>query len=268
MEPDFEGLFGSERPDGVPQPNRASASSSKRRKKSENKTGSLGPISFEEVVAWPEQVEADMRRNYPGLYAVGADKFTRPLVVTTHYSGMGCPELALLMLVAQARKGEPRDASNVNLYSACEVNPTARAMLLNRSDDSCAAGPCHVFGDITSRVPVDDLAVLKQIEFDSLDKLESMKGDQGLTKEEKAAKRQEWGAQMVAAMCAKLSSCVFVEQDWCYKHNCMRRLKPQLPPGAEHAEVTGTTCVAWSTMKSADADAGKWLHPSTLPCLV
>ena len=80
---------------------------------------------------------------------------------------MGTAELALLMLERQFAShiaaGEP---SRVLLYSACEKDPSARSMLLNHTTE--AFTPQHVFGDILSRVPAEQLCVLKKIESDFL----------------------------------------------------------------------------------------------------
>ena len=209
---------------------------------------SSGPRSFEQAMAWPNQIADDMASHHAGLYANLRGRLSEPLVVTTHFSGIGCAEVCVSMLQERFHSGS---SPRVRFYSACESDREARALLLHRGGSE----PEHVFGDILSRIPLDTLQRLRQIQFDAISQSGSLC--------EQA--RDECGSNMLGMMCRVLDSCKFVEKDWCYKHQTKCCLKPTVPPGTQHGDITGSTCVAWSTLNKS---GGRWLHESTLPCLV
>ena len=111
---------------------------------------SAGPETYAEIIGWPSRLLSDMRAHQPQMVTSLQSKFQKKIVVTTHYSGLGTAELALLMLERQfashVAAGEP--SSGILLYSACEKDPAARSMLLNHTAE--AFSPQHVFGDILS----------------------------------------------------------------------------------------------------------------------
>ena len=226
----------------------------------------LGPRSFDEVMAWPDQVAADVLSFSPELHSSLRDRLNEDLVVTTHYSGIGCAETALAML--HDRLHLDTSNSKVLFYSACKCDPKARSMLLNYGCSGTLpgrSGPQHVFGDITSRVPIPVLEQLKQIEFESMEKAKSFSS---LPAAEKKQATDACGQEMFASFCQLLGACEFAERDYCYKHQCKCKLQPDIPAGGQHGEITGTTCVAWSSMRQGQAVGAGWLHASTLPCLV
>ena len=124
-----------------------------------------------------------------------------------------------------------------------------------------------MFGDITSRVPVDLLGHLNATEQSFLEKAAGLLKNATMSKDEKAHLKDKWGAEMMSAMFEALKDAKFASKDWCYKHNAMCPLLPTLTERCERAEVAGTTCVAWSSMRP-DTCTGQWIHESTLPCLV
>ena len=70
------------------------------------------------------------------------------------------------------------------------------------------------------------------------------------------------------AMCNILAQCKFVTKDFCYVCQQTCPLLPASHSDAEHGEIAGTTCVAWSIMRPTTSVTKHWLHKSTLPCLV
>ena len=230
-----------------------------------------GPTSFRGLSEWPKQVCEDLEASSPQLLHVLRSKLcsNKDVWLTTHYSGMGCAELALLMLQSQLTDRDGH-AGKVLLYSACDINPLARQMLMERPK---ALAPAHVFGDITSRVPMEALAKLKEIEATALD-LAAASGSRWQCvdeegKEELKQHKTTLGQRMVRDMCSVLSQCQFVQKDFCFACGKMCPLLPDRGgEDVEHMEVAGTTCVAWSSMRSGSTCTGQWLHKSTLPCLV
>ncbi|CAE7524520.1 unnamed protein product [Symbiodinium sp. CCMP2456] len=229
---------------------------------------SAGPDTYAEIIGWPSRVLSDMRVHQPQMVTSLQSKFQKRIVVTTHYSGLGTAELALRMLERQfashVAEGEP--SSGIVLYSACEKDPTARSMLLNHTAE--AFNPQHVFGDILSRVPAEQLCVLKDIESDFLHRSEQLCKDAQLSTVDRSDLKDSLGAEMMEMFLHKLDQCTFSERDWCYVHKRRCPLCPVREPDAEYGEIAGTTCVAWSSMRQANSSSGKWLHRSTLPCLV
>ena len=78
---------------------------------------------------------------------------------------------------------------------------------------------------------------------------------------------EQLGEEMVRALCQSLLTAEWVEQAHCFKHSKACPWKPSLRPGELWCEIAGTTCVAWSSMRSGSSAHRKWMHSSTLPCL-
>ncbi|CAE7589544.1 unnamed protein product [Symbiodinium sp. CCMP2592] len=233
-----------------------------------------GPRSFQGLAEWPKQVYEDIETASPDLLEVLRSNLcsNKDVWLTTHYSGMGCAELALLMLKAQLPERDAGHAGKVMLYSACDNDPLARKMLMERSK---ALAPRHVFGDITSRVPLEALAKLREIEASALDRAAESGSRWKCTdtegKETLKQHKLELGENMVRDMCCILSQCKLMQKDFCFACNKMCPLLPDMAgenANAVHGEIAGTTCVAWSSMRSGASTTGQWLHKSTLPCLV
>ena len=222
--------------------------------------GQPGPCSFDQIMAWPEQIEEDARQHASSVYHCLRRNMNEPLVLTSHYSGIGCAEVAVAMLRKQFHEHGPP----VQFYSATENDPTARKMLLQQAHVAPVQGPSHIFGDICSRIPVDVLAQLKQIEFDALEAAHQLNR---LGPEDKKQQQDTLGFQMLSAMCAKLETCNFVEYDYCYKHGRRCPLRAVREPGVHHGDISGTVCVAWSSMRRNNSHGRGWLHSSTLPCV-
>lgn len=69
-------------------------------------------------------------------------------------------------------------------------------------------------------------------------------------------------------MFAVLAQVSFLTESFCFKCQRFCPLLPIMDTDTGHGEVAGTTCVAWSNMRAGGSAWGKWLHQSTLPCLV
>jgi hypothetical protein len=174
--------------------------------------------------------------------------------------GIACTETAL-RLVEDGVLDDDGKSICVRLYSACEIDERARELLLLRQG---IHAPEHVFGDILDRVEGVVLAKLIKLQTKFLEKAQQA----GLTDK----KRGKLGKQMVAAMRALLETMPFTDTAHCHRHGKQCPLKPCGPDGKAITEqmlidAAGTTCKAWSHMRRGSCRA-KWLHESTLPCLV
>eukprot|EP00969_Alexandrium_andersonii_P244233 10791496-Alexandrium_andersonii.AAC.1 len=85
-------------------------------------------------------------------------------VLTTSYSGVGTMEAAMAQVVEAASDRE-FDGTGVTLYSASEINPTCRSILLAHGPSS---KPLHVFGNILDRVPKPELGEILRIEKEKI----------------------------------------------------------------------------------------------------
>jgi hypothetical protein len=135
--------------------------------------GTLGPVDFAGVARWPRRVVDSIANSSEDMLSTMKDHMVG-MVITTHYSGMGCVETAIPMLAHAVFGDNPEDrrAESVRVYSACEVDPVARAMILSHKH-----APEHCFGDILDRVPPEQLRELKDIETKALQAARQVKHD-------------------------------------------------------------------------------------------
>eukprot|EP00969_Alexandrium_andersonii_P298817 13209557-Alexandrium_andersonii.AAC.1 len=106
-----------------------------------------GPGSFAELQLWPQKLWMDLKRwNRERATLLMKQIMVFGLVFTTHYSGIGCPELAAHMMTSAAAdlwaQRNDRSHPKVQHYSACEKHSATRAFLLNMRGP---AKPLHVF---------------------------------------------------------------------------------------------------------------------------
>eukprot|EP00959_Pyramimonas_sp_CCMP1952_P315620 6605993-Pyramimonas_sp.AAC.1 len=103
--------------------------------------GRPGPSDFAGIIEWPERVIQDV----PRLGARCKEVLQRKKVLmTTHYSGVGCAELALAQL-------EGVGEFDSTTYSASEIDVKTRSLLL-----ASKFSPDHVFGDVLEMLPTAD----------------------------------------------------------------------------------------------------------------
>lgn len=116
------------------------------------------PMTFHQVSDFLPGLYQRMVRKSPGLAAAFKQRLTEGVVLTTSYSGVGCPETAADLLVQDpALRNLP--GSKIFCYSAWEIEPSAVFMLLGRKGQS----PHHVFGDLKDRMKPSILERLNDI---------------------------------------------------------------------------------------------------------
>ena len=136
--------------------------------------------------------------------------------------------------------------------------------------------PLHVFGDICERVPPTQLDEMKGIMQDCLKQSNSiteMVCEISPSDKAKLAElrqqRDALGKELVGKLVQCLQEVTFLKNSFCYKCQRMCPLIPSVNRDTDVLlEIAGTTCVAWSSMRSCGVPSGRWLHFSTLPCLV
>ena len=80
------------------------------------------------------------------------------LLCTTHYSGVGMFEQALVHLMGAA-EAPLKDGPSLVIYHATDINARCRGALL--SSGRCAA-PLHVGGDICERIPAELVEAMRE----------------------------------------------------------------------------------------------------------
>ena len=105
-----------------------------------------GPRSFDEVMSWPDQVAADVLSFSPELHSNLLERLNEDLVVTTHYSGIGCAETALAMLRGKLHLDTSESSARVTpKLETCSSTMVAVAVAL------CQAQVGHSMSLATSR---------------------------------------------------------------------------------------------------------------------
>ena len=86
-------------------------------------SGAVGPSTWADIVKWPERVVNSVTQQSIGAARKLKDNCSS-LILTTSYSGMGCPEIAAKMLVDEVSyhlQQNQHGGHHVVGYSACEV---------------------------------------------------------------------------------------------------------------------------------------------------
>ena len=195
------------------------------------------------------------------------------VMLSTHYSGVGMAEDAAAFALTLASRGvglEPKRDAIVG-YSSCDLSKACRSVLMR------AGATKHVFGDLLSRVSVPVLQKLthKLVGFRArLDAECHVDIDVDCDKQLAAAAARRSalikriGSEWFAAACDILGAESFSEDTKAYCYKC-RRMCLCFPSAHDVGnrvlvEVSGTTCVAWSSMSRS---ALGWLHDSSIPFL-
>lgn len=181
--------------------------------------------------------------------------------MTSCYSGTGAFECATKMVWDKAAEelGLPK-TPKVVFYSACDIDPVARAAL---AAHSAPTKPLHIFGEILDRIPRGSLADLKTIEahyFDlwSATKQECKSGD--TSKKDFESWRSRIEDEYLKELVTRFAAIEFQEDAYCFVHERMCPVCPRAG-GSPYkdfiwGEAAGTTCCPWSRMHSGGQN--KW----------
>lgn len=218
----------------------------------------LGPSSLEEVWDWAPSLLAQMRTQADGEAMVNAviEHLSAGLQVNTDYSGMGCPEMSLHLIMDALLDKRPE--LKVRFWRASDILPHARDVLC------CEAGrpgPEHVFGDILHRVSAKTSRRLAAAHERAQRELAHALGSGA----EWGQTCQNVGAKMMDDLYNVLSQESFDldRKAFCYKHQRLCRVHGpdfgEAPPATRLA-VAGSTCTSWSRMGNRQC----WAAPSAL----
>ena len=188
--------------------------------------------------------------------------------VRTQYSGMGCPEQALAMILQGLTALDPNLENKITTYSATEQMPLPRRVLLSHSPSPLRAK--HIFGDVCNAVGEDVLAELHRVaaKYRSEAEVTVQSGD--ATKKRRLRKATSSpdggnGERFLRDCWAVLDKTSLPpgHTQYCYRcsvdcptrsdASCLLRI-----------EIAGTTCVAFSMR----GKQGQWMHESAIPCII
>ena len=178
-----------------------------------------------------------------------SDKFCNGggLAMTSDYSGIGQPELAMRRIrdyLRDHRWQDGRGAPQLTLQRASEILAIARETLIEAgTDDEC------VFGDMTKRMPAELLEKITLLR-DKCRKMQKQAMDAILADhyalmEAKHAAESKYLYDVKELILAE-ETYINKQLSWCYKHN---RMCPSNPPASDDQismSVAGVSCIDWS----------------------
>ena len=208
----------------------------------------VAPDSLRELMRWPRtNLQATSQSIFPLIRNV-AEWLSRGIGLITSYSGIGCPELASIILQrgvtemehgihsdAEAGRPGPSDPGFIMIES-CEHKKTVQTVLLQHD----LHGPAHLFEDINSQVPPGVAAVL--------DRIEAQKSMSPKQKVEAfvAMKKVLFEVESTGRLFRKGRS------RYCLRHRCLCQLADIPQDVAQHGvviHIAGLTCVDFSKRK-------------------
>ena len=220
-----------------------------------------GPANAVQSSLWAFQEWESMRVQGQKFFGVDFSKSARlalasGLLLTTDYSGIGCPEEALSQLVAvaaeeSAQAGEDFPGpSCFQCLRAGDVSPHCRHVL--QSSAGCFRPTC-LHGNILERCPQGYLAQMKLSQGEASRMLNKRQQEQSCrSSASKRAAALDAGRAAVVEMSVYMHDVSGIAPDsvsaYCYIH---KRPCPVIPlpnvPGLR-MHVAGVTCVDWSSM--------------------
>lgn len=228
-----------------------------------------GPRTYEAIAEgdWAAHMLRQASLRHGHLLDVLVDNFSRGIVVTSSYSGIGSDSLAVHAMVYQGvQEGLPLDTlTGIQCYAASDIDATCQRVLLSHTG-ACRAQ--HVFGDLCEMAPSQDIGILRyqvarhraQVEVAA-----SVASPESAREVRKQAIKDEGRAFLSFAqrLCSKWK---FSRKDkaMCKRCGTFCRRWPSRAGLALHVEVAGTICVGHSSMGAG------WgvLDDATIVCLV
>ncbi len=216
-----------------------------------------GPSTLEDLFLWPQpQTEGAMRMLSAEEQGELGD-LAQDLAVTTCYSGIGCVEMVMPMLLdAFALSGlVPADCA-CRPFRAMDTDSVCRDVLGEHKSP-----PIHIQGDICLRAP---LALRMRLDWLRVNLLSTYKARASTSVSRDTLRKTHLALSRAFLRAAKkaLSRTALRSTAWCYAHDTYC---PCEPASAKYrVEAAGVTCVAWSTLGNHEG----WLHSSAMPCVV
>lgn len=192
-----------------------------------------GPQIFEDLFRWPEEFFARLLEHLPNRSLESDLGQIRKVNVSTSFSGMGTPEIAMKMISEFLQHRKIWKCCPFNFFAACDCDSNGQKILLA---EHCS-GASHVFADVCSVVPpyvVDRLTEYLIKLQQTWKKSEDSDADRVLLEN----KFHKFARKI-------LSSTQFAAQTFCLKCNgqCDRFPSPSAEHGTLNVEVGGSPCI-------------------------
>ena len=176
-----------------------------------------------------------------------SDKFCSAggLAMTSDYSGVGQPELALRRIKGWLLDNRwQENAPRLKFQRSCEILPHAREALLEAgADDEC------VFGDMTKRMPIKLLEKVlllrdkyREIQKQAMDTISADTKAVMVAKHEAESKYLTDVKELILAEKTDIHKMM----SWCYRHECMCLSNPPASHDQISMSVAGISCIDWS----------------------
>ena len=225
-----------------------------------------GPESFEEIMQWASKQLTSSLAMLSGQgvmpSAVLQDLSQKTFVITTSYSGIGVPEVALQFL--QDAVSQHGGSMQFSVHAATDASPLCRRVLANHHR---ATRSEHLFSNLLERMPRGTLEALQGMQAKYMDKFKSeiSAGKGKCSSKTKTIAVTKFGRAFVAEALKWLEQHVQSRDVmcYCYAHERMCPVWPTEGNNTLHVEVGGNTCAPWSS-------SGKhfgWLDPESIPCV-
>ena len=226
-----------------------------------------GPVDYAESVEWARVQQKALQQfdsvNGTELYPRLCERMAKGIVLTSHYSGHGTPEIVAAE-VARTCSGQPK----VSLYSACDICPKARKMLAVHDSSS---RPQHIFNDILDKLEPakrDQLWAAFRVVEAELEREMTRLAVNALSHAEYCKSKQavidKLGNKFVSRACALLKNARFNDMAWCDQCTSYCPVCPERSDSQTWLEVAGIICVAFSKMGVQK----KWIDESAVVALV
>jgi len=201
-----------------------------------------GPKTFTDLFAWPENFLHRLGSTFPHLRDTvfqNLEKKTK-VILSTSFSGMGTPEIALKMISSVLQKHNMWNKDNTLVYGACDFDCNSQKLL-------CHHGQCgaqHVFQDVCGVVPEEVVSQLQQFLKPLQESFASAPSSNQSSARESLEKKFHSFAQNL------LSKTVCGHQSWCTKceKQCQRFwANPSISQSERYdhltMEIGGSPCI-------------------------
>ena len=189
-------------------------------------------------------------------------KVQQGILMTSNYSGMGCPELAASLLTSA--DDDLKHARGFTEYSVCDINPDCTHMMLNKKQP-----PKHVFVDIKNMLPPslrDSLMSFVDVNLATADAMDHGI-DPGLQGSARQQNKERIGNCMLKEIMEKIEASAYNKTSYCCRHSreCPLFPEPNLYLDRWRFEVARLISTPWSVTHCGPGSVkGAWLHESTL----
>ena len=246
------------------QPEHGSSGSKRLRSASEEHSGLCAgaPDTLQAVLTTQQRNAAELirharRAGWSSLLRHFEQIFSRGIILTSHYSGMGSFEMVARQVFETIAVEMGVKVPEIISYSANESNKTCQEVLEKLQPP---ARPLHIFQDVLHHVPQSSRTSLLAIQSRCLEAHAKMKRD-GASRSE----AEGLAMSLLQELRAELCKLLLASQAPCLRHGQDCDLNPRRQyPHHFWIDASGVTCRPFSSIGSHDG----WCHESTLPCLV